>query len=566
MILLRNLRYKNFLSTGNQFTEIELNKHQTVLISGKNGSGKSTLMDALCFVLFNKPFRKVNKPQLVNSVNKNNLLVEVEFSTNNNNYLIRRGIKPNIFEIYKDGTLVNEDSNSRDFQKYLEENVLKINYKSFIQICILGNANFKPFMDLTAPERRLIIEDLLDIKLFSVMNTCLKEKISENKDDLFEVNKKIEILGNTIELKQKHKKERATDTKKTINKKTEEISSYTQKINSTVQEIEEKNNQIKELGYDEKEKTDLEKKLLKLQRAQDKSKKSIDRFKKEIEFYSEKDNCPTCKQKIDEEFKNSIIEEKHQSISEEKDTIVKLSSLESKVSKKIKKMLKLEDEIENINSSIQENLASINFCKSMISSLNNEIEELQEKTFDENIFEIEELEEANHEKENIIKTKELYSVASILLKDSGIKSQIIKQYLPVMNNLINSFLEKMNFHCEFFIDEAFKETIKTKNRDEFSFNSFSEGEKMRINLAILFTWRELSKLRNACSFNLLILDEIMDSSLDAAGTDEFIDIINTLTGDQNTIIISHKHDQIAEKFDHNLHFKKIKGFSGYARV
>jgi DNA repair exonuclease SbcCD ATPase subunit len=561
MIILEFIRWQNFLSTGNIFTEIVLNDAKTTLISGNNGSGKSTVMDAICFVLFNKPFRKINKPQLVNTITGKDLLVEIEFSVGDASYLIRRGYKPNIFEIFKDGVLLNQDAANRDYQQYLEENILRTNYKTFCQVEILGNANFVPFMSLPAAQRRMVIEDLLDIQIFSVMNSVLKAHVSGNKDDLESVDNDIKLTEKTIELKKQHKKEMEENLAEIIAKKKETILEQKLIIKLNQEKIDKLTDKIKEFNGRIKDRENIEDSMAKTNDAMKRTHKLIKSLKDDIQFYEKNPICPQCDQNIDEDFKIGAIGQKTKLVEKNSELFLELKIFWEDLTEKNEDINKVLNNIEKANSRIQTYLANIKVANTLINSIQDDIDNAHKPKSTE--FEEEEtkLKTLHEDKMELLHERELYSVASVMLKDTGIKTEIIRQYLPVMNNLINKYLEEMEFYCQFHIDESFSETIKSRHRDDFSYTSFSEGEKMRINLAILFTWREIARMRNASPFNLLILDEIMDSSLDASGTDEFLFILNNLTKDNNVIIISHKHDQIADKFDKTIKFDKVKNFS-----
>jgi DNA repair exonuclease SbcCD ATPase subunit len=561
MIILEFIRWQNFLSTGNIFTEIVLNDAKTTLISGNNGSGKSTVMDAICFVLFNKPFRKINKPQLVNTITGKDLLVEIEFSVGDASYLIRRGYKPNIFEIFKDGVLLNQDAANRDYQQYLEENILRTNYKTFCQVEILGNANFVPFMSLPSAQRRMVIEDLLDIQIFSVMNSVLKSHVSGNKDDLESVDNDIKLTEKTIELKKQHKKEMEENLAEIIAKKKETILEQKLIIKLNQEKIDKLTDKIKEFNGRIKDRENIEDSMAKTNDAMKRTHKLIKSLKDDIQFYEKNPICPQCDQNIDEDFKIGAIGQKTKLVEKNSELFLELKIFWEDLTEKNEDINKVLNNIEKANSRIQTYLANIKVANTLINSIQDDIDNAHKPKSTE--FEEEEtkLKTLHEDKMELLHERELYSVASIMLKDTGIKTEIIRQYLPVMNNLINKYLEEMEFYCQFHIDESFSETIKSRHRDDFSYTSFSEGEKMRINLAILFTWREIARMRNASPFNLLILDEIMDSSLDASGTDEFLFILNNLTKDNNVIIISHKHDQIADKFDKTIKFDKVKNFS-----
>jgi DNA repair exonuclease SbcCD ATPase subunit len=561
------LRWKNFLSTGNSFTEIKLDKTDTTLIVGENGSGKSTMLDALSFGLYNKPFRKINKPQLVNSINKKDLVVEVEFSIGPNQYKIIRGIKPNVFEVYQNDNLLNQNAESKDYQEILENQILKLNHKSFCQVVVLGSASFVPFMQLTAQARREVIEDLLDIQIFSTMNSLLKEDVSENSKSLQQAEYNYNLTSEKIKLQNDYVAMMQKDTG-------EQVEKINKEIVETKELIEVEKNKISDLDkkladydtdiVDEKKVRDKHQKLSMLQRQLNEKIKKIEH---DIEFFNNHDNCPTCKQVIQEDFKCDSVGEKNKSIEETRDGLTQLNAELNKLYFRIETIDEIKKEITDINIQVITHNNNINGLKSYIGKLQRNIDDLNKKTVDytmndDKMKQLEiDLETYIGDKGELIKQKEALQIASIILKDSGIKSRIIKQYVPVINKLINKYLASMDFFVQFELDETFNEKIKSRFRDEFSYSSFSEGEKMRINLAILFTWRAVAKMRNSASTNLLIMDEVMDSSLDVNGTNEFLKILNSLTKDTNTFIISHKTDQLVDKFNQVIKFEKSKNFS-----
>lgn len=567
MIKLHKVRWKNFLSTGNQFTEVQLDDCSTTLICGENGSGKSTLMDAICFSLFSKPFRKINKPQLINAVTNKNMVCEIEFETNNKQYKIVRGIKPTVFEIYQDDKLINESADMRDYQQIVESNILKMSYKTFCQIVILGNANFTPFMQLSAAQRREIIEDLLDIQVFSTMNVLLKEIIQQNKQEIIDINYQIKMITNAIEIK-KHHHDQLTEThKSTIDNKQKQI----RKIIATNKTLEQKIQTMSEKTAAAQHAIDRAKsKLANAIESVTQTRAQIDhkleQAHKLITFYQTNTQCPTCTQEILESFK-------HQCIDNNRQTVDTLENERKVVECKIEQVNK---KVEQINQALVTLNANINTITSMqtqvqlntktIHQLQEEINETIHPTSTESLDnDYAKLKSVEKEFVGAVEKRELYNVASLLLKDSGIKGEIIKQYIPIINQLINKYLDKMEFFCQFEINQQFEESIKSRYRDEFTYTSFSEGEKMRIDLALLFTWREIAKIRNSASCNLLVLDEIMDSSLDNNGTEDFIRIISEVTDRSNIMIISHKHEQINDKFDKVIRFEKVKNFSRIAQ-
>ena len=552
MIYFKNIRWKNLLSTGNQFTEIQLNKTSTTLIVGENGSGKSTVLDALCFGLFSKPFRRINRPQLINSINDGGLLVEIEFEVGSKSYMVRRGIKKNIFEIFINGKRLNQDAKTADQQEYLEKTILKLNYKSFTQIVLLGANHYIPFMQLKSTDRRNIIEDLLDIQIFSVMNGLLKYKISENKEDgqNIEVNRK--LASGHIETTE----DVINDLKKT---KTNQIQQNERDIDNNEVEIESLNTTIKEL-MDSISDDKTAKTLEELEGYQDGIERKMLSSEKEIEFYEQNDTCFTCSQDLNEEHKTKMISEHHGVMHKSGTALLKLSN-------KIGNLKTRLTEVTNIQTAITSHQVQIQAINSYITKLKDQIKTIQDREddIDEKIQKLKdlksELKSCQEKQEKLSEQKQLYETAMVLLKDTGIKTRIIRQYLPIMNTLINKYLASMDFFVSFNLDEKFEEKIKSRHRDEFTYDSFSEGEKMRIDLALLFTWRTIAKMKNSVNTNLLILDEVFDSSLDANGTDEFLKILNHLTGNQNVFIISHKGDVLFDKFKDIIKFEKYKNFS-----
>ena len=552
MIYFKNIRWKNLLSTGNQFTEIQLNKISTTLIVGENGSGKSTVLDALCFGLFNKPFRRINRPQLVNSINDGGLLVEIEFDYGSKSYKVRRGIKKNIFEIYVDGKRLNQDAKVTDQQEYLEKTILKLNYKSFTQIVLLGTAGFVPFMQLKSIDRRAIIEDLLDIQIFSVMNVLLKNKISENKEDSqnIEVNRKLSVahISNT--------EEAINDLKKT---KTNQIQQNESDINTNEEEVDRLNTTVKKL-MDEISKDKTAQTLEEWKGFQSGIERKMLASEGEIEFYEKNDICLTCNQELNEEHKHKMIEEHHGLLHESGGALLRLGN-------KIEDLQTRLDYVSKVQTAITTNQNQIQAISSYITKLKDQIKEIEarEDDIEDKIRRLRnlkgDLKNCMEKQEKLSAQKQLFETAYVLLKDTGIKTRIIKQYLPIMNTLINKYLASLDFFVSFNLDEKFEEKIKSRHRDEFTYDSFSEGEKMRIDLALLFTWRTIAKMKNSVNTNLLILDEVFDSSLDANGTEEFLKIINQLAGKQNTFIISHKGDVLFDKFKNVIKFEKYKNFS-----
>jgi DNA repair exonuclease SbcCD ATPase subunit len=568
MIVFKKIRWKNFLSTGNLFTEIELNKSATTLIVGENGAGKSTLLDALSFALFNKPFRKINKPLLLNSITKKDLVVEIEFSIGPNNYKIIRGIKPNVFEVYQNGSLLNQSADSKDYQEILEKQILKINFKSFCQVVVLGSASFVPFMSLPTGQRREIIEDLLDLQIFTSMNTILKQRITTNAEDLIKQEANKTIVEEKIKLVRSHLIEVQNNNDKIIAEKNDRILQTNLQVNSLNDEywsLNSKRKDLEEKTVDEKELSSSMKKLTALKH---KFEAHLSSQKDQIKFFTDHDNCPTCKQTIDESFKCDMVETNQQKVKELEENLDLVAKNYMETNDKITELMNIQSEINTLKMEEHKLTTKITSLIEYRTQLENEINSIQKNVTEDkseqlNIL-VDELKEADTLLNELHDLKQTYQAVSVLLKDGGIKAKIIKQYIPIINKLINKYLSSMDFFVQFELNEEFNETIKSRFRDEFSYASFSEGEKMRINLAILFTWRAVAKLRNSISTNILIMDEVMDSSLDSNGTEEFMKVLTQLAVDTNTFIISHKTDQLYDKFTSVIKFEKHKNFSKVA--
>lgn len=562
------VRYKNILSTGNAWTEIPLNDNKSTLIVGDNGAGKSTILDAICFALYGKPFRKINKPQLLNSINQKGLEVEVEFETSGKNYKIKRGIKPTLFEIWRDGEMINQDAAARDYQTHLEENILKMNFKSFGQIVVLGSSTFVPFMQLSASARREVIEDLLDIQIFTTMNSLLKEKVGTNKEEVQEIKYQIDLLTDRIQSAKEHndsiRKMRGVEVDKLKSKVKEQVT-FVESEQVIVEGIETNMNDLIASIADKQDVNKKHSSMVDIGKNLDSKKKKL---VKEIAFYADNDNCPTCRQGIDHDFKEHTTTEHNQKLEEIEKGEAELAAKIDVVEKRKSEIGEVEDEISALHLKAGEHRANIKLAMNGLKSIKKELEDAEKSAEEIDTTKIQELADSlksyNTKQEQLVNDKEVLSVVASMLKDGGIKTRIIKQYVPVMNKLINKYLAAMDFFVDFQLDENFNETIKSRFRDVFSYASFSEGEKLRIDLALLFTWRAVSKLRNSVSTNLLIMDEIMDSSLDNSGTEEFLKIINELTADSNIFIISHKGDQLYDKFDNVIRFEKVKNFSRMA--
>ena len=567
MILFKNVRYKNFLSSGNVFTDIQLDRAKTTLITGENGAGKSTMLDAITFGLFGKPFRKINKPQLVNSINEKACVVEVVFMIGKKSILVRRGIKPNIFEIEVDGQQLQQDANIRDFQEYLEKQILKLNYKSFTQIIILGNSSFVPFMQLKAQDRRAIIEDLLDIQIFSNMGNILKTYSAENKLKLDENRSSKNLIENKINLKEDYIIQLKNKTKNLVSKFEKDINKNLSQKESILKEMAEANKVVEELLGQVEDAKQIAEKHDKLTEYQRSILRNVDSEQKSISFFESNDDCPTCKQDIDHAFKHKEISEKQEKIKKYENAIEEIDKQLGDVRARLSAIQQIQEDIQSKQTQTQSLNNSINAIDQYIEKIQKQIEDIQADTGDiraekKQLKDFEkELEDVDIRRSELIAESEVYNVAKNILKDEGIKARIVKQYLPIMNKLINKYLTQMNFFISFNLDENFNEEIKSRFRDDFTYDSFSEGEKMRIDLALLFTWRAIAKLKNSVNTNLLILDEVFDSSLDGEGTDEFMKIVNEQGSSTNVFVISHKGDTLYDKFRVHMRFKKHKNFS-----
>lgn len=566
MIAFKTISWKNFLSTGNVFTKIDLCKHSTTLIVGENGAGKSTILDALTFALFGKPYRNINKPQLINSINNKDCLVELEFTVSNKKYLIRRGIKPNVFEILVDGQLLNQDAKSKDYQDMLEKTILKMNYKSFTQIVILGAASFTPFMQLSAADRRAVIEDLLDIQIFTNMNVVVKDKVALLKTQISENKIKLDSVKEKIDLHKKHIEEMKRNTDDMIQKKRESILEQERSLAILEDEKARYEDQINNLQTEITDFSTVTSKKDKLLGFEAKFENNKQKLQKDVTFYSSNDNCPTCMQVIDPTFKESVIHKCSEQIHELDTGLSKLQEQKNALLHRISAIQETNKKIADLETNLTTSITSIQHTKRYLRTLQAEVDDLSDQkvvsgdTKAQSEVLLEELTNLVEERKSATEQRHYYDAAAQLLKDGGIKSRIIKQYLPVINKLVNKYLSSMDFFVNFNIDEEFKETIKSRHRDDFSYQSFSEGEKQKIDLSLLLTWRSIARMKNSVNTNLLILDETFDSSLDMKGTDNLLQILHALPDNTNVFVISHK-DQLHDKFHHSMKFEKKQGFS-----
>ena len=565
MIHFEKVRWKNFLSTGNYFLEVQLDRNPTTLIVGENGSGKSTVLDALCFVLFNRPFRQINKSQLVNSINMGSAIVEIEFTIQKNKFKIIRGMKPTVFEIYCNGKMLNQDANSVDYQKILEQQILKLNYRSFTQVVILGSSTFVPFMQLRSKDRREVVEEILDIKIFSLMNFLLKHKNKEVGEELNTLEYELKLTKEKITMQEQYIQSLKKNKDKIIEEKEHLIFDSNRVLLDEQEKSDKISNEIESAQPELDKKDKLLNTIREFHKMEAQLSNRINENERQRKFFSENDECPTCTQTIDEELKQVKIKEKTNRIAELKQGILKLEdelkakeTEKSKLNEFAKEIRKKEVEIAKIS-------VSMSALRRLIEQEGKQIEKYKNgQVSEEDKVKLTRLSERfKIQEEQISKLREdkfYVDVARNLLMDTGIKTKIINKYLPIMNKLINGYLTSMDFYVNFTLDNSFNETIKSRHRDEFSYSSFSEGEKMRIDLALLFTWRAVAKMKNSTNTNLLILDEIFDSSLDTTGTDDFLKILNTFA-DQNVFVISHKGDTMFDKFRSVIKFEKQRNFS-----
>ena len=565
----KKIRYKNVLSSGNAWTEIFLDKSKTTLISGSNGSGKSTLLDAITFALYGKPFRKITKPQLVNSINQKELVTEIDFNIGAKNYKIRRGIKPNFFEIALNDVLIDQDAAIRDYQSYLEESILKLNYKSFTQIVILGSATYVPFMELPAHGRREIIEDLLDIQIFSTMNTLLKEKTSANKESITENSYQKDLIETRIDSAKDHNESIRKMKEVEAEKIREKMANHIESIEKAKEVIKLQNDILDVVLDDVKDKPEMKAKSEKAKSLRRDIEIQMRTHQKELSFYKDHDDCPTCKQSIEQAFKAGIISDKDIKVTELMAGLEKLAVKSKEYDDRLESISSLEDQMRTINLAIGDQRATIKVAKNALVSYKNELDTAEEEVeavdttklveYNSTLKKIESLQT------ELYNEKEIISVTAQMLKDGGIKAKIIKQYVPIMNKLINTYLQAFDLFVDFRLDENFSEVIKSRFRDTFSYSSFSEGEKLRITLAIMLSWRAVAKLRNSVSTNLLMLDETLDGALDGVGIEMLIETLHNLNSDDNIFVISHRGHQFGDKFMSHIKFDKVKNFSEIAK-
>jgi len=567
MIVFKSIEWANFLSTGNSANKVLLDKSPTTLIIGKNGEGKSTILDALCFSLFGKPFRNINKNQLINSINGKKCLVTIEFDIGRKSYKIIRGIKPNIFEIWCDGELMNQDAASRDYQKVLEQQILRLNYKTFTQVVILGSASFVPFMQLPPGQRREVIEDILDIKIFSTMNQILKEKAQETKDAIIRTENEIKSAKDKVESQQAIIKT-ITEAKATaIESIQAKIAANNAEILQTESEIEQIVSEINALKTSIKDKDTITGDIEKAKSLKSKLLQKVETCEHHTEFFSEHDVCPSCNQDIAEQYKENIIKDLNEKMLDNNTKIGELESILTSLNEKLTRINEVVEQITDKNIELSTRNSTITLLNKQTKGLEAETQSVESDTtnIDEEKTKLKELAQEAMEnikiKNSLLNQRQLEEVASLLLKDTGIKTAIIREYLPVMNKLINKYLQAMDAYIHFELDESFNEIVKSRYRDDFTYASFSEGEKMRIDLSILFTWRQIAKMKNSVNTNLLLLDEIFDSSLDTAGTDYFLNLMNQFGDKSNIFVISHKGDQLFDKFRSVIKFEKRNDFS-----
>lgn len=569
MITFETIRWRNFLSTGQYWTEIQFTKANTTLISGENGAGKSTLLDALCFVLFGKPYRSINIPQLTNSINEKDCMVEVEFTIGDDSYKVRRGLSPKVFEVYKNNDLIDQEASSRDYQRLFEETILRMSYKAFCQVVILGSANYVPFMRLTAADRRSIVEAILDINIFSTMNTLLKAKVAKTKEDLIDIESQISVAKQKIALHEKYLDNRAKDTEEREQDLRNQMEEGERNIESLSYEVDGIRGQITALLNTIQDRKNNEKALTDLAVIHKQLKGKVRSVVSEIAFYDENDTCPTCSQQIDAGFKESVktekqgklqeikegIEEIEETVARARDRMNQIESILSEVREKETEAVQKETSVKGIRKAIERAKVTLDeITKQRSEDTDNDRKELESLKTD--------MDEMSREREVLVDDQFHYGIAANLLKDSGIKGRIIKHYIPLINRTINRYLTQMNLFVNFTLDEEFNETIKSRHHDIFSYASFSEGEKKKIDLALLFAWRAIASSKNSVSTNLLLMDEILDGSLDDTAVEAFLEILKGFDRSVHVFVISHKPKELLEsKFERHLKFVKTKNFS-----
>lgn len=564
MIVFTSLKFKNFLSTGNAWTDIKLDKSKSTLIVGQNGAGKSTMLDAIAFGLFGKPHRNINKPQLINTINNKNCIVEVTFVIGKAQYKIVRGIKPNVFEIWKNGDMINQSSHSKEYQKILEQNILKLNHKSFHQIVVLGSSSFVPFMQLPAQHRRDVIEDLLDINVFSKMNNLLKEKTTGLKDKMKDLSFQLDVESNKIITQKKYINDLRALNRTAKDKKDAQAAKLKTELNNLVEENSTLTTQIQdEQGPLEKELNELHDRKQTFTQYGGQFRQQMSQLVKESKFYEENENCPTCSQEITESVRSAKLQSSKEKAKELQDAMQEASVKSDELEENIEKVTERLNNVRSIQSTVNSNNQSIGRMQTEINELETEINQTGDiESAKEELDSMENtVNEFNIEKFKLNEDYSYNNVMSEMLKDTGIKTKIIKQYIPVINKLVNQYLQILDFYVHFDLDESFTETIRSRHRDQFSYDSFSEGEKQRIDLALLFTWRMIAKMKNSISTNLLLLDETFDSSLDHDGVENLMKILHSLDENSNTFIISHKGDILDGKFKDKIEFVKEKNFS-----
>jgi len=571
MILFKKIRWKNFLSTGNTFVEIELNKSQMTLMIGANGSGKSTMLDALTFALFNRPFRLIKKEQIVNTINNGDTLVEVEFQIGTKNFKVIRGIKPNIFEIYSDGVLQNQDASSVDYQKILEDQILRLNYRAFKQIAVLGSSSYQPFMQMRPRHRREVVEEILDIRVLTHMDILTRNQQTELGKQIVEARHQCDLIESKHELQTKHFNDLKNRSTGDIDIKKQKLQENKDATESYLRKIEKLEEDYKQYESQMVDKPKYETKLKQLEKLETKIEQNLDTHKKSLDFFEQNDNCPVCTQKIEETFRDEKIQKERKKVitlnDGMKDLVGEITNTENKITEFngiSEKLYETKIQMSKVESSIKE-------LKRFTDTLHNEILLLEGKDDDDkdivmNLVRLkDQLEETKVELNKITEEKKYIDVIREILSDRGAKAKIIKKYLPIMNTLINQYLQSMDFFVSFHLDEEFKETVKSRHRDTFDYNNFSEGEKMRIDLALVFTWRAIAKMKNSANTNLMVLDEIFDSSLDGQGTDDFFKIVNKMNK-ENIFIISHKGDILFDKFTNIIKFEKEHNFTRLQNV